>query len=259
MNIGNTSIFMGVYAERMQGKTSHADFRTQISKEKQQEVDQKVAEAVKEIRQYRNSDSVSISEEGREFLCSEAGYEKMKADTEEFINGLFMNYTQKQEKLQKKNPDDPFWGSTGNQWLVFSKKLYDNGFYDNMTDEEVKQVENILDKITTSMDGFGRVRYGIGLNIDACREAKGKSGFNLLMESGELRTELESSTAALKCFAEKYIQDNELKEDFNRLTEQYYTHNSEQLNGYRSLSEKMKQFRNNVFSGKYPNSALLHK
>lgn len=259
MNIGNTSIFMGVYAERMQGKISHDDFRTRISKEKQQEVDQKVAEAVKEIRQYRNSDSVSISKEGREFLCSEAGYEKMKADTEEFLNGLFTNYTQQQEKLQKNNPADPFWGSTGNQWLVFSKKLYDSGFYDNMTDEEVKQVENILDKITGGMDGFGRVQYGIGLNIDACRETEGKNGFNLLMESGELRTELESSTAALKYFAEKYIQDNELKEDFNRLTEQYYTHNSEQLDGYRSLSEKMKQFTNDVFSGKYPNSALLHK
>ena len=47
MNIGSNSIFMGAYTERMQGKMSHADFRTQISKEKQQKVTQKVTEAMK--------------------------------------------------------------------------------------------------------------------------------------------------------------------------------------------------------------------
>ena len=263
MNIGSNSIFIGAYAERLQGRMSHADFRTQVSGAKQQEVTQKAVEAMKEIRQYRDTDSVSvsISKEGRELLCGETGYEKMKTDTVEFLNGLFTDYTQQQEKLQQNNPDDAFWGSTGNQWLVFSKKLYDNGFYDNMTDEEVKQMENILDKITGGMDGFGRVQYGVGLNIDAYMEAGGSSGigFNLLTESGELWTELESSTAALKYFAEKYIQDDELKAEFNGLAEQYYAHNSEQLDGYQSLSEKMKQFTNDVFSGKYPNSALLHK
>lgn len=263
MNIGNTSIFMGAYAERMQGRISHTDFRTQVSETTQQEVTRKAVDALKEIKQHRNADSVSvtISKEGRELLCSEEGYKKMKSDTDEFLNGLFTDYAQKQEKLQQNNPDDPFWGSTGNQWLVFSKKLYDGGFYDNITDEEVKQMENILDKITGGMDGFGRVQHGIGLNIDAYMEAgeSSGSGFNLLTESGELWTELESSTAALKYFAEKYIQDDELKEEFNGLTEQYYAHNSEQLDGYQSLSEKMKQFTNDVFSGKYPNSALLHK
>ena len=263
MNIGNNSFFMGAYAERMQGRMSHTDFRTQTSETKQQEVTQKAAEALKEIKRHRDGDSVSvsISKEGRELLCGDAGYEKMKADTEEFINGLFTDYTQQQEKLQQNNPDDPFWGSTGNQWLVFSKKLYDSGFYDNMTDEEVKQMENILDKITGGMDGFGRVQYGIGFNIDAYMEAEGNSGsdFNFLTESGELWTELESSTAALKYFAEKYIQDDELKAEFNGLARQYYTHNSEQLDGYQSLTEKMRRFTYDVFSGKYPNSALLHK
>lgn len=263
MYIGNNSIFMGAYAERMQDKISHADFRTQANEAKQQEVTWKAAEALKEIKRHRDADSVSvsISKEGRELLCGAAGYEKRKADTEEFMNGLFTGYTQQQEKLQQNNPDDPFWGSTGNQWLVFSKKLYDSGFYDNMTDEEVKQMENILDKITGGMDGFGRVQHGAGLNIDAYMEAGGSSGsgFHFLTESKELWTELESSTAALKYFAEKYIQDDELKAEINGLAQQYYMHNSEQLDGYQSLSEKMKQFTNDVFSGKYPDSALLHK
>lgn len=263
MYIGNNSIFMGAYAERMQDRMSHADFRTQANEAKQQEVTWKAAEALKEIKRHRDADSVSvsISKEGRELLCGAAGYEKRKADTEEFMNDLFTGYTQQQEKLQQNNPDDPFWGSTGNQWLVFSKKLYDSGFYDNMTDEEVKQMENILDKITGGMDGFGRVQHGAGLNIDAYMEAGGSSGsgFHFLTESKELWTELESSTAALKYFAEKYIQDDKLKAEINGLVQQYYVHNSEQLDGYQSLSEKMKQFTNDVFSGKYPDSALLHK
>jgi len=241
MTIGGNNIFMGAYAERMQGIISHVDCSTQISGEKQKEITQKAKEALKEIKQYKdNRDTVSISKEGRELLCSKAGYEKMKADTDEFLTGLFTDYTQQQEKLQQNNPNDPFWGSTGNQWLVFSKKLYDSGFYENMTDEEVRQMENILDKITGGMDGFSRVQYGISLNMEAGEGSK--NVFNLLTESGELWTDLESSTAALRHFSEKYIKDNKLREEFNGLANQYYVHNSEILDGYQSLSEKMRQF-----------------
>jgi len=262
MTIGGNNIFMGAYAERMQEAISHVGCNTQVSGAKQREITQKAEEALKEIKRNRdNRDTVSISKEGRELLCSETGYEKMKADTNEFLTGLFTDYTQQQEKLQQSNTNDPFWGNTGNQWLVFSKKLYDSGFYEDMTDEEVKQMENILDKITGGMDGFSRVQYGISLNMDAYIETEegGKSAFNLLTESGELWADLESSTAALKYFGEKYVKDDKLREEFNRLADQYYTHNSEILDGYQSLSEKMKQFTSDVFSGKYPNSALLHK
>lgn len=45
-----------------------------------------------------------------------------------------MDAERQKEIANGREQEDIFWTSTGNQWTVFSKHLYDNGFYDDMTD-----------------------------------------------------------------------------------------------------------------------------
>ena len=51
--------------------------------------------------------------------------------------------------------------------------------------------------------------------------------------------ELESSTAALMYFGEKYIEDEGLRKEFEGLVDDYYAHNTEVLGEYRNPMEQM--------------------
>ncbi len=248
MVIGNQTIFMGAYAERVSDRTIPVHFPNMVNAERQQEITTLVEDAMQEVKFSRpDRDTVTVSEEAKAFLCSEAGYEKMKADTEEMLSMWYGSYVDKQEELQKRNPEDPFWGSTGNQWLVFSEHLYNRGFYDDMSDEQVKSVEKLLDKMTGYMDGFSRMSYGISMDINAV-PGEMSQGFNMLTESGDLWMDLESSTAALRLFGEKMIGDETLRQEFDSLVDQYYEHNARLLVRYQSPTEKMRQMREGKYS-----------
>lgn len=150
---------MGVYNERR--ALQSADFRM-VSEHKADSVSEKAAKAMQEIKQQRSrTDRMLLPEDARAFLCSEEGYNKMKKDVED----LYAKNAMQQKELMKNDKSDSFWGNTGNQWMVLSEKLYNSGFYTDMSDEEVEQAETTLAKITAGMDHLSRTLYQTGIEF----------------------------------------------------------------------------------------------
>jgi hypothetical protein len=124
--------------------------------------------------------------------------------------------------------EDPFSARPRDQWAVFSEYLYDNGYYDNMSDQALQNMESMLMHITDGLDSLtmaGPDWY---------------SGVEEPLDSGEAALELASSTAALSYFRDHYVPDD-LKEGFNALIDDYYVHNKEVVSGYKSLNERFNE------------------
>lgn len=236
MIIGNSNFFTGAYNERIYSQNNQT---LQISKEKENELSNAIKEAQKTLNIDR-SDKTSISQEAKDFLCSDAAIEKMQADLIDLYNKSGVELKQ----LALENPEDKFWTNTGNQWLTLSEELYNNGFYDNMSDEEVKVVEDILAKITAGMDSLSRTMYNTGIDYN-----KYVSGRSYFMDSSEAILELESATSALKYFCETKV-DEDLKESFNILIDNFYSHNSKLISDYKSPMESFNKVVNTINRGK---------
>ncbi len=130
----------GAYAERVQNRqTGH-----QMTEVKKEDSARRVKEAV--------YDSLSVSEEGKNYLNRESEKTGDKKTPE------FVEYTRfyKDERIAKSG--DSFWRNTGNQYLVFSQKLNESGFFDSMSDEEVREAESILSAITKGMPQIDEVK-----------------------------------------------------------------------------------------------------
>ena len=114
MIIGNSNFFTGAYNERIYSQNNQT---LQISKEKE------LSNAIKEAQKTLNidrSDKTSISQEAKDFLCSDAAIEKMQADLIDLYNKSGVELKQ----LALENPEDKFWTNTGNQWLTLSEELF---------------------------------------------------------------------------------------------------------------------------------------
>ena len=232
MQINGMNIFMGAYAERIK---NGLDQRTiSISKEKTEEATAYVEKALKSSVFQNQGVNVSISKEGMDLLCSEEGFQKMKQDGADLF---IKNEIQKKENAKDKNPDDPFWENTVNQWLVFSEMLYNNGFYSGMTDEEVDQFEDTLAHITYGMDCLSRSQpqYIMGVEVRPVREK-----YKFFQSESEAITGLESSVAALRYLSDKLLPE-EHREGFNQLIDKYYQHNNEVLSEYDNPMETFRR------------------
>lgn len=236
MIIGNSNIFTGAYNERIYSQNNQT---LQISKEKEFEILNGIKEASKTLNIDR-SDKTSISQEAKDFLCSDAAREKMQADLIDLYNKSGVELKQ----IALENPEDKFWANTGNQWLTLSEELYNNGFYDNMSDEDVKEVEDILAKITAGMDSLSRTMYNTGIDYN-----KYVSGRSYFMDSSEAILELESAKSALKYFCKTKV-DESLKESFNDLIDNFYSHNSKLISEYKSPMESFNKVVNTMNNGK---------
>ncbi len=223
MQINGMNIFMGAYAERIK---NGLDQRTiSISKEKTEEAAAYVEKALHSSVFQNQGVKVSISKEGMDFLCSEEGFQKMKQDGADLF---IKNEIQKKENAKDKNPDDPFWENTINQWLVFSEMLYNNGFYTGMTDEEVDQFEDTLAHITYGMDCLSRSQCQYTMQMEF-RPVKEK--YKFFQSESEAIAGLESSVAALRYLSDSLLPE-EHREGFNQLIDKYYQHNNEVLSEY---------------------------
>lgn len=252
MNINGSSIFMGAYEERRQQSCLLNPKQLNVSGEKQAEIENKLKAAMKSINwgnDGNQSAKVSISQEDRDFLCSEEGFEKMKQDAAD----LYLKNANRQKEIAAgREENDVFWENTGNQWLLFSEYLYNNDFYTDMSDEEVQEMETILAQITAGMDHLSRSQYLTGMEFS---DYYGH-GANYFMSSGEVLMELEASTSALKYFADKYVADDK-KEEFNELIDLYHTHNTEIIGEYVNPTESFNKMVHAIHSGKYPDSPVL--
>lgn len=253
MNISGNSIFMGAYAERNRQNYQFNNGPLAISEEKQVDIKTQIEDAMKSIgwNQDRTQNAkVTISQEDRDFLCSEAGFEKMKQDAAD----LYIKNAATQKRIAAgREATDAFWNNTGNQWLILSEHLYNNDFYSDMTDEEVKEMETMLAKITSGMDHLSKTQYTTGIEFSDYYE-----GNRSFLSSGEALMELEASTAALRAFADKYVAEDK-RTRFEEMIELYHTHNSEIIEEYVNPYESFNKMVYDIHSGKYPDSSVLNE
>ncbi len=184
------------------------------------------------------SASLSVSKEDIDFLCSDKGFAKMKKDAQDLYAA---NLRQQQKIAEGRDPKDKFWNNTGDQWMTFSDALRNSGFYDNMSDDQIREVEGLLEQITSGMDRLSKSQYNTGIDFGSLDD----SGSKFFMSSAEASVALESSTAALKYMSEKLIPD-ELKEDFNGLIDMYRKHNEEILSEYNNPMESFNKVVANI-------------
>ncbi len=209
MVVERQNAYQGAYAERTKNwQAIHA-----VTKEQKEVSVERVKTAIGETRPpYAGKfDSLSVSEEAKEFT----------------------KYTRVYQDDKIAGSNNPFWKNTGSQYLVFSEKLYHSGFFDSMSDKQVGEMEEVLSTITQGMDSLSNAQYMTG------QGPSGGSGGYTLPTSYEARMELESSTAVLKFFGEKFIEDEGLRREFEGLVDDYYAHNTEVLDEYVNPVEQM--------------------
>lgn len=231
--VDSQKAYQGAYAKRVQNRQN----TQQMTEAQKDAATKRVKEAV--------YDSLSVSEEGKNYLKGESAKTGGSKKAPEFVE-----YTRVYQDERVAKSEDAFWRNTGSQYLVFSQKLNESGFFDSMSDKEVGEAESILSAITKGMDSLNNANYLTG---------RGPSGVDgkgyTLPTSYEARMELESSTAALKYFGEKYIEDEGLRKEFEGLVDDYYAHNTEVLGEYRNPMEQMdkavSKFHESAGNGQY--------
>ena len=209
-----------------------------LSNEELEKISDKISTQSGFEQAWGKSADVSVSKDDLSFLCSEEGYLKMKQDTQDLYAA---NMRQQQKLAEGRDPADKFWNNTGDQWMTFSDALRSGGFYDNMSDDQVGEVEGLLEQITSGMDRLSKSQYNTGIDFGSLNDSGGK----FFMSSAEVTVALESSTAALRYMSEKFIPD-ELKEDFNGLIDMYRKHNEEILSEYNNPVESFNKVVANI-------------
>ena len=197
----------GVYENRMIQKSLQA-FSDLSTPEERQAADT-AAEALEEKLK---GVTVTISPESANFLDGVRERKEAQRAEEERIR----------QEYSFLNPENAF-NRIGTQFGIISDELSKMGFYDNLSDEETLQVDRILSGITHGMNSV-------------CGNVKEEQSDSEQLSSYAARFELESSTAALRQFSEKFVPED-MRESFSNLIDQYYEHNAKILVGYRSSRE----------------------
>lgn len=205
----------GVYWDRIQ-KKNRAEYKAPDNSSE----DEKSAE---EVREQLTGVTLTMSPESEEFTARLA--ERKAAERAQQLR-----FQQENNPLQMQNPFDRI----GTQFATISKALSNMGYYDNLSDEEILKTETLLANITYGMNNLcGNLRVE---SDDQFQE----------LSSYAARFELESSTAALRQFANKYLPEH-MQERFQGLVDKYYEHNSKALEGYRSNKEIMSELQARIY------------
>lgn len=196
---GPTEIFTGAYAKRVEQNQRKNAVDNNISQQEEKTT----------YQDYKGEGaSVTFSEESKSFLI---GVEERKAAQQAA-----------KEAIDKEYSGNAFVG-TGDfkqQYLVFSENLYNNGFYDNMSDDEVKKMEDMLKSITSGMDSIN----GNCLSTDPITA----------MSHEAAKLDFISSVNALNYFAEKYVPE-EMRESFKELINQYESYNGAKVAAHKNI------------------------
>lgn len=203
-NGDSRTITGGVYNQRMYEKNLKEQSLTPSEKDLQS------AEALKEKLK---GVTVTISPEAERYMAGLRERKEAQKDEEERM---------RQEWDSLFDPDDPF-DRIGTYFSVFDGALSEMGFYDDLSDDETLQMECLL----------GGITYGMNSLFGNLQEEEAVCG---PLSSHAARFELESSTAALRQFSEKFLPLY-MKDTFDNLIDRYYERNSKGLTGYRSSWE----------------------
>lgn len=231
MQIGENNIFLGAYYERNGGITRNKDIiqdREHAKSLVNNESAKNIIQEVIRVKAAASGNSPARSNQDT-YQHSSSDYIIFNDDTE----NLYELYARKNKELQEQHSNDVFWGNAKSQWMVFSEKLYQNGFYDGMSDDEVKKFEGMLAHITAGMDNVSKAKYSEVSDIDF--NFYNDTSFSA-MNSEEAKLELESETAALRFFGEHFV-DERYKEEFQNLVDEFHSHNEEILKDYQGPLE----------------------
>ena len=235
MKICGNDYYLGAYLERCSSSLIHMDEVFSVRP------DTWTPETFPEASENEGSprmDSFTISDR----------YEKLESNNimshEEVISSIF--YSRYICSGQTNSSGSVFQEKGTRQWQVFSEQLYKNGFFEGMSDEEVLKTEQLLIQITSSVDTFHSCRSlsasplkRVSDLIYADRERVDWNTYKD-MSGNEWQLLLESSAAALRCFNEKYVPE-EQQSEFSSLIDQFYQYNSSLLEGYQSPNERRVQ------------------
>lgn len=132
------------------------------------------------------------------------------------------------ERLEAENPWSPFdyrgdlSKNEPTQYLVFSKFLYDKGFFNDMDDKQAGKMEDMLKDITSGMDSINRL-------TDAERSYSALSH-----EAAKL--DLISSVNALNYFADTYVSED-IRDSFKNLIKEYESYNSKIVANHKNSAD----------------------
>lgn len=230
MKICGNDYYLGAYLERCGSSLIHMD-------ELSARLDTWTPETFPEASENEGSsrmDSFTLSDR----------YEKLESNNimshEEVISSIF--YSRYICSGQTNGSGSVFQEKGTRQWQIFSEQLYKNGFFEGMSDEEVLKTEQLLIQITSSVDTFHSCRSLSASPLkrvsDLIYADRERIDWNTYkdMSGNEWQLLLESSAAALRCFNEKYVPE-EQQSEFSSLIDQFYQYNSSLLEGYQSPNE----------------------
>lgn len=164
---------------------------------------------------------------------------------------LYQPYTYGNDAVKEKFGESDSFRVNGNQqWIVFSKKLYDSGFFEGKSDEEIQEIDSLLQQFTNGLDSFNLRTYikdyaetailSRPINEMIPGHSTAHSGLSrettYYMTKKDWETELESSTKALQYFCNTFVPE-EYQNEFGGLIEQFYAFNSQSLENYQSPYE----------------------
>lgn len=250
LQVSGTNIFTGAYAARRQETRNHMEISEESIMAKAQRFSQEVNSAYRELGLDKRAATVFVSKEDMAFLCSEEGFLKMKQDA---IDLYEANLKQQHEIAQGRDSEDVFWAQTGNQWLIFSELLYNEGCYENLSDEDVKSIEEMLDQLTSGMSNLSRSQYLTGMDFSVIKEE-----YKVFPSESEILLELESSVAALTQFSQTKLS-GKTKEKFCELIELYRVHNEEILKEYENPVEGISRAIARSYTNSCNNETALQK
>lgn len=208
ISTGSTECFSGAYKKRLE-QTKYeaiANAKAKLAAENESSDNGSAEVKTRQTAQEYLGTTVTISEESKNFM---AGIADRKA-------------AQREAKLaaSQESAGNAFSG-TGDlrqQYLVFSENLYNNGFYNDMSDDEVKDTEDLLRQITSGMDSIN--------SLTTLAEEE--------MSHEAAKLELSSSVNALNYFAETRVAED-IRDSFKELVKQYESYNSSKVAVHKNI------------------------
>ncbi len=205
--IRTTEMFTGAYNKR-------------VEQNKYKAAAEAYQEQPKQNTGERSGVTITISKESQEFMAGAAERKAAQAAA----------HAAAMAEVGEQYSGNAFTGTgdlNRSQYLVFSNNLYNSGFYDSMSDEEVQKMEGMLQDITSGMNSINLSSLNINKETQMSHEAA--------------KLELTSSVNALRYFSEKFVPE-EMRESFNKLIDQYESHNSEKVASHRNSTDMRDEF-----------------
>lgn len=208
----NLSNYTGIREKKADSRRDRAAAEAQWAERTQNAMsDEERKKANEAMGIHADKFTVDISPDSQEFMARVA--ERKAAQRAE------------KERLEAENPWSPFEyrgdlsKNEPTQYLVFSKFLYDKGFFNDMDDEQAGKMEDMLKNITAGMDSI--------------RGPLSAGSWDNSMSHEAAKLDLVSSVNALNYFADTYVSEG-IRDSLKELIKEYENYNSKIVANHRN-------------------------